>query len=133
MEALGRAASLAPPPSSRRPAPSPPTPLRTEGGKTRAPTGRRNRAPNSGLRPSDPIRPRPRLGRGSRMGRPRLRAHVRPPPRVCPHAGHTGHPGRGTRDPGQSVRVRPRAPILTGPRASLPSGPAAPGRPLLPA
>lgn len=33
-----------------------------------------------------------------------------------------------TRDPGSvCIRVRPRAPILTGPRASLPSGPAAPG------
>ena len=53
--------------------------------------------PNSGLRPSDPVRPRPRLERGSRMGRPRLRAHIRPPPRVCPHGGHTGRPGRGTR------------------------------------
>lgn len=53
--------------------------------------------PNSGLHPSDPVRPRLRLGRVSRMGRPRLRAHVRPPPRVCPHAGHTGRPGRGTR------------------------------------
>ena len=82
-------------------------------------------APQGSRQASAPSWARPQDGAAS-TARPR-QAAAQGLPRRGPH--RTAR----TRDRGRSVRGRPRAPILTGPRASLPSGPTAPGRPLLPA
>lgn len=126
---MGRAASRAPPLSSRPPAPSAPTPRRTEGGKTRAhretEQGPERWSATQGSRQaSAPSRARPQDGAAS-TARPRQAAAQGLPPRGP-------HRTARTRDRGRSVRGRPRAPILTGPRASLPSRPAARAAPCSP-